>query len=396
MVSRANLCRRHGSRKLRAAFLASVVVSVVLASPVRAGDAHKVFIFGDSISDTGNGCFLPFVPLSVSPVPECQDARYFLGRTTQGPVWAEVLASNLTGTPLVGQPLNQLVELDPGPPPTLPAKFFEPFFPGQMAVSSAPPASLLLFGSDLGISPEVSAEIFAGGANVAVSGAETRNLALEVGLFLAQAGALDPRPTDAFVVWIGGGDIRSAVKDPLAGEIEEVIEKGVAEILGAIAVLNDGVGARRFLIPNLPDVGLTLDLDEAQSNLATAATKLWNVALDAGLAGLAAQIDVDVVPLDAFCLTEALIKFGRLDTESSCLEGNDYPACKGKLLFDDIHPTSAAHRTLGIAGQAALECAGEGPWHRWCVSRVTRDQVRRGLLPLAGALAIRACVGKTH
>ena len=409
MVSTALLSRRRGRQGQRPGVFASILVSVLLASPARAAaldaaDVGDVFFFGDSISDTGNGCFLPFL-LPVSFLDECQDARYFLGRTTQGPVWAEVLASNLTGTPLVGLPLNQLVELDPGPPPS-PEAFFAPFFPGQMAVSSAPPASLAFFGSSLGLPPETLAEIFSSGANLAVAGAETADLlpdpgdpfpnplASELGAFLAlvELGVLMPTPADLFVVWAGGNDVRRSIKDGQPVDIQG----GVARILATMGELSSRVGAQRFLTPGLPDVGLSLDLDEGQRVRATAATKEWNEVLAAALAGFAASNDVEVVPLDAFCLTEALIDFGRLDTESSCLESDDYPICRRKLLFDDIHATSVAHRTFGIGGQAALECHWAGSWpggQRRCVARVTREQVWRGFLPLAGAWAINRCVG---
>lgn len=384
---------------LRAAMVASIMVFAVLATPAHATD--KVFIFGDSISDTGNGCFLPFLlaPFGVALIPddlldECRDARYFLGRTTQGPVWAEVLVRSLTGAPLVSAPLNQLT----GP-------IAAEFFPDEMFVSSAPPATLGLFGLlQLPIVPP--ADTFTAGANLAVAGAETTDLisspdptlppelnelSSEIGAFfaLAQAGILMPGPADLYVIWIGGNDIRRQIKD--AEPVQ--IEAGVGRILAAIAALQDAVGAERFLVPNLPDVGLSLDLDEDESDLATQVTTNWNDTLSAALTTLESP---DVIQLDTFCLTNALIKFARLDTERSCLESNALPACKGLLFFDEIHATSDVHRSFAIGAQAALTCDAEattGPIQmRRCVRRFTRAQFREGELTLAGRLAINQCV----
>lgn len=369
-------------------------------SPARAAQAvDAVFVFGDSISDTGNGCLLPFVLEQLLPgsvdIPddllgECRDARYYLGRTTNAPVWAEVFASGLVGTPLFGSPLHELAAI---PIPI-------PFFPDEMLISSAPPALLAFLPDELGLPPA----LFGGGTNLAVAGAETEDLlgpdqnldllASEVGAFLALASAnkIQPGPEDLYVVWIGGNDIRRQIRD--VGSVR--LDVGVARIVDTIRALHDNVGAQRFLVPNLPDVGLSLDLTDDEKELATLATKQWNEALDSALEWV---VGPDVTPFDAFCLTNALIRFGKLDTESACLDSNAYPACRALLLFDDIHGTASIHRTFGVGAQAAIECGNEATssmHFQKCVSKFTLARVRDGLLTRNESHAINQCVAKTN
>ena len=155
---------------------------------------------------------------------ECRDVRYYLGRATHAPTWAEVFANGLVNTPLFGSPLHELAAV---PVPI-------PFFPEAMLISSAPPASLAFLPDELGLPPEV----FDDGANLAVSGAETEDLlgpnqnldplASEVGAFLALAcaGAIQPGPDDLYVVWIGANDIRRQIK--AVGDVQ--IDVGIERI----------------------------------------------------------------------------------------------------------------------------------------------------------------------
>jgi phospholipase/lecithinase/hemolysin len=59
---------------------------------VSAGPLQKVFVFGDSLSDTGN-VFTVTEPVFEDPIPV--SPPYFMGRFSDGPVWVEILAERL-------------------------------------------------------------------------------------------------------------------------------------------------------------------------------------------------------------------------------------------------------------------------------------------------------------
>ncbi|MGH1477219.1 MAG: SGNH/GDSL hydrolase family protein [Geminicoccales bacterium] len=382
----------------------SLLLAFLLVSPLRsdaraASDVDDIFFFGDSISDTGNACLLPFVLEQLLPgsvdlpgdlLDECRDARYYLGRATHAPTWAEVFANGLVNTPLFGSPLHELAAV---PIPI-------PFFPEAMLISSAPPALIAFLPDELGLPPT----LLSSGANLAVSGAETEDLLgpgqnldpidSEIGAFfaLASTGAIQPSPEDLYVVWIGANDIRRQIED--VGDVQ--IDVGVERIISSIQALQDNVGAQRFLVPNLPDVGLSLDLSDQQSDLATLATKQWNETLASALDFVAGA---DVTTLDAFCLTNALIRFGKLDTKNNCLDSDTFPTCQGLLLFDEIHATESIHKSFGIGAQAAIECGNSETGSKQvgkCVAEFTRAQVKDRHLTRQEGRAINRCVGKTQ
>jgi phospholipase/lecithinase/hemolysin len=269
-----------------------------------------------------------------------------------------------------------------------------------MLISSAPPASLAFLPDELGLPPT----LFSSGANLAVAGAETEDLlgpnqnldpiASEVGAFLAlaSAGALQPSPDDLYVVWIGANDLRRQIKD--VGTVQ--IDVGVERIIATIQALQDNAGAERILVPNLPDVGLSLDLSDQQSDLATRATEEWNETLASALDFV---VGADVTTLDAFCLANALIRFKRLDTENNCLDSDGFPTCQGLLLFDEIHATESIHKSFGIGAQAAIECDRsevDSAQVRKCVAEFTRTQVKDGRLTRRESRAIKQCVGEAQ
>ena len=87
----------------RAAGAATVVLSALVALPAQAGFT-SMWVFGDSLSDTGNVLALTtaFTP---NPFPVYPGA---LGRFSNGPVWIDYLAAGL-GLPAGAQASNLLL-----------------------------------------------------------------------------------------------------------------------------------------------------------------------------------------------------------------------------------------------------------------------------------------------
>lgn len=77
--------------RIATASAAVLLASVTLASPtpLRASSPGSVVVFGDSLSDNGNGTYL----LTNRTWPE--DPAYFNGRFSNGPTWCEYLANSL-------------------------------------------------------------------------------------------------------------------------------------------------------------------------------------------------------------------------------------------------------------------------------------------------------------
>jgi len=68
---------------------AFVIVSSILSLPAKAASFSEVYVFGDSLSDTGNF----FQVTGIPPKP------YFDGRASNGPLWVEYLAIELELSP---------------------------------------------------------------------------------------------------------------------------------------------------------------------------------------------------------------------------------------------------------------------------------------------------------
>lgn len=276
--------------------------SGALAGPV----VSDVFVFGDSLSDTGNVFALTGGTTPPSP-------PYFQGRFSNGPVWVEGLASHL----------------------------------GHSVLPS------FLGGTDFAF----------GGARIA-SGGPVPTISAQKDMFLALPGSADP--SALYVVWGGGNDLRDALKQvglnvitPLdAVLLMQTAASDLAGIISALAV----DGARHFLVANLPNVGRT---PEAQANgpaavaLAASLSSAFNAALDTDLAGVAVDPALDLRRLNVFSLIEAVIAspaaFGFSNVTAPCFNGIVVcPDPEQFLFWDDIHPTAHGHRLLASAAVNAV------------------------------------------
>ncbi len=281
------------TRQLALAMLAALT----FAGPAAASSFSNLYIFGDSLSDTGNAwtAFGNTIPLP----------PYDTGRFSNGPVWVETLAAGL-----------------------------------GLSVSPS-----LLGGNDYAY----------GGATVAPSAGQIfPSLSEQSDIYLNDVGGAADASA-LYVIWGGGNDVRSG---DLTGDIDAMV--GMVESLAAS-------GATSFLIPNLPDIGLTPEqLNNGNSAAATATTLQWNADLAAAVDDLVADLGVSIVLLDVFDLFNQLINdpssFGFANTNEQCFEGasgvggaGDVCANPDEYVFwDGIHPTAAAHEVLGGIALDAL------------------------------------------
>ena len=213
-------------------------------------------------------------------------------------------------------------------------------------------------------------------ANYAIGGARARStgtgadLPEQVGAYLkegkASAGALH-------VVEIGGNDLRDALGAYLLagggtnGELAAgaVIQDALRSLGGNLFALY-GAGARKFLVWNAPNLGLTPAISALGPGavfLADSLSQNYNAALEAlVLADFALLPGVELYRFDAYRSLQAVVNdpsaFGLTNVKSACITPQSAPyhcqAFKEYLFWDGIHPTAAAHGIIAQQAAAAL------------------------------------------
>ncbi|MEE2000215.1 SGNH/GDSL hydrolase family protein [Alkalimonas sp. MEB108] len=284
----------------------TVLVFTLLATPALAAPMFSdMYIFGDSLSDTGNTrAAVPFGSLG----PIAAEAGYGPnGRFSNGDLWHEFLAD------------------------------------------------------DLGLSTSHSR---GGGNNFAHGGARVNNdTGFSAGLlwqwdnYQSRFGGAVMDPAALYVVWAGGNDMRD-----LVGSSAPLMM--ITSIMGNFqTMLTEMIlgGATTLLVPNLPDLGSIPEFRTgANSFSGTEVSTLWNQALQLMLIGLANQYQIDIFMLDVFGIFDRILAdpasegfanttgecrsirrvFG-IASEVSCANAHTY------VFWDEIHPTTAAHSVLG-------------------------------------------------
>ena len=316
------------------------LAGIALAALIVLGPAHsasaeppeRFVVFGDSLSDPGNAFVVlkrlgvsPFVtvPPFLSLIPDAPYARGAL-HFSDGPTWIE-----------------QLSLLD-------------------HALPSAGPALVL---------PTVFSNYAVGGA--LARGSAPFDLSGQVNLFLGDFRGRGPNNA-LYVLWAGGNDVRDALDalavDPSGAMSELIVQQAVSSIGNNLLTLY-GVGARRFLVPNAPDIGLAPAILLAGNQipqlpgLATTFSTLFNSGLDQVLVGLASMPGVEVVRLDVFTILREVVAApgaeGLKDVQNPCIKLNTFvhAFCTRPdqfLFWDGIHPTVAGHRIIAKHANAAL------------------------------------------
>ena len=218
------------------------------------------------------------------------------------------------------------------------------------------------------------------GMNYAVGGARARddgknfNLPMQVRQYLADAGQASP--DTLYVIEMGANDVRDAIGEFASGGAGKVLNDALGAIAESIVALHNA-GARRFLIWNVPNLGLTPAIrmfDAAQPGVAAVAaglTDAFNTGLHTVLlglelgdprSGLPRLEGVRFVRLDVNDRLTAIFAtpapFGLSNVMSPCITPREAPFhCDNVdefLFWDGIHPTAAAHAIIAQFAAATL------------------------------------------
>lgn len=193
----------------------------------------------------------------------------------------------------------------------------------------------------------------AGGSDYAVGGATTSDLAAQIAAF--SASGHPPSPNDLFIVWAGGNDVLGALQ---GGSTDmSAAAQNVANAITSLALL----GAQDFLVPNLPNIGLTPAAIAGGSAAVTAATQLsqaFNAYLAQDLAGLSG---VTVFQMDVYSELSAIVAnpsgFGFTDVTDPCFDSSSGTVCStpsSYLFWDTVHPTASGHSLLAASALAIV------------------------------------------
>jgi phospholipase/lecithinase/hemolysin len=210
--------------------------------------------------------------------------------------------------------------------------------------------------------------------NYAVGGARAREfgdsptLSAQVAAFLGDSGGV-ASANALYVVEMGGNDLRDALGafffDPTGATSGGIIADALTAIGGNIAALY-AAGARKFLVWNAPNIGLTpaiVSLGPAAAGLANTLTLAFNAKLEAEVLGpLSALPGIEIVRLDVYTKLNDIVAspaaFGLTTVNQACITPASAPfACANfdeYLFWDGIHPTKAAHAIIAQTAAAAL------------------------------------------
>lgn len=278
--------------------IAGLSLAFGLCAATPASAYSDIYVFGDSLSDSGN----IYAALGGTYPP----APYWNGRFSNGPTYADNLAAR--------------------------------------------------FG--FGLAPSLmGGHNYAYGGATAAPGSTVGPLATDLGSqvasFRALAGAADS--SALYVVWAGGNDLRAAALDP--GNAATYIGNALAGVQSAISNLH-AEGARRFLVMNMPNLGLTPE--SIGGGVVAGATFLsasYNAGFNAVINGLrAGLVNEDIRTLDTFSLLNTVVAnpgdYGFSNVNSKCFDVTVPSLCAAPdsyLFWDGIHPTAAGHRMIADA-----------------------------------------------
>ena len=276
----------------------------------------NVYIFGDSLSDTGNlGSVIGGIP-----------APYYNNRISNGPIAVDLLTAKM------GHNAN---------------------------------ASLHLLGLNAGDNYSV--------AGAKASGTDPIDLDTQILAFQSNHGFTAPENA-LYIIFIGGNDVRAALYEPDNKIAKTIIQTAINKVKNAVNILSQ-MGAHSFLIINVPDIGSipeTRLIATATSNpslikRATKFTKRYNKKLHKLIKKIKHTKDIEITEFDLRKLFANVFvnaaASGFTNTTDACFSSMTFtfhPDCNYGLnadqfiFFDEIHPTKRVHAIFGEAFYKAL------------------------------------------
>jgi phospholipase/lecithinase/hemolysin len=338
-------------------WLLSFVVGIALLAPGRAtADGRpfdRIVVFGDSLSDSGNlfaltgnpggpdnnwGMDTPAELASLIP-----SQAYISQRLSNGLTWVELL----------GTALGRARDVRP-------AYGSRDIHALNFAVAGATAGNHEL------LPDESPLHVF--------------HLSGQVGDFLKRAKKIRTTSDTLYVIAIGGNDIRAALGAELVGQDPEAVMRAALDSVFFNVDALHGVGAKKFLIWNAPDLARTPAIQRLDAPVCASvgkdsgclisgaedATLKYNTALNDVLTGLRAlHPDIEVILFDtAGNLGDIQAnpgRYGLTNVVDPCIEVVPFFTIAGTceqpdrhLFWDGIHPTRAAHAIIAFLVGKAL------------------------------------------
>ncbi|WP_414752753.1 SGNH/GDSL hydrolase family protein [Anabaena sp. CCY 9910] len=312
---------------MKTKFIAASFITLSLMSPLKASAANftGLYVFGDSLSDTGNtynisNLFNPLNPIPPSP-------PYEPGRFSNGPIWVDYVGSKLGLTPT---PITNLVpDLNVSRPLTAP-------FPTQginFAIGGANSGEGNSFGFPL---PGVLQQVSAFQALLQVNQQSFDSNAL----YAVSGGANDYLFPPQF-------------SDPSRPQPYTNISQAVSNLAA--------IGAKNILVFNLPDLGRIPASGTNGRNPAalTQATLDFNSNLAKNLDEIRKNQQVNIIEIDIYSLVNRVLatpnEFGFENVTNSCL--SQFLNCSNNpskyFFWDDVHPSTDGHKLVAESVLAA-------------------------------------------
>lgn len=296
-------------RRLLSALATWLLVSFVLCNPAQASyTAH--YIFGDSLSDTGNFNLLTGGALQ---------APYANGRFSNGPVYSEIVSSALGLASI-------------------------PSFAG---------------GTNYAVGGALT------NGHVIPALAPVASLQAQMGMYFGSHGTTDSNAL--YTVYIGSNDLFDAVSSAgsdinLAFSITQNAANIVLQSLQALI----SAGAQTIIVPTVTDLGRTPAVPDPAKAIATALVMTFNGIIDSGIHNwVVGNSSLHIVRPDVFTLLDDAAAnpadYGLLNATDPCYDGfvttPGTSVCSNPeqyLFWDIMHPTTVGHQFIAASVLAAL------------------------------------------
>lgn len=212
-----------------------------------------------------------------------------------------------------------------------------PYFRGRY---SDGPVWVEYLAPKLGLTSNSDTNFAFGGATTGGPKGTSAGLLAQIERFTATNSSANPNAL--YIVWAGANDYLSGATDSTTP---------INNLATAVKSLS-AVGAKNIVVVNLPDLGeLPATRTSQRSDSLTELTKKHNSGLAVSLNNLRQELssDIKIIYVDVNSRFNQVIddpeKFGFTDVTNPCLSNESICDRPNEYLFwDDIHPTTAAHK----------------------------------------------------
>lgn len=290
-----------------------VLFSFMLPTKASAASFDQLYVFGDSLSDTGN-----IYNATRKTYPE--SPPYFEGRFSDGPLWVDYLGDQLGLKPTLLTDIN-FTTIPPTPIPTQGINF-------------------AFGGASSGLGNAVRPDLNLPGVLKQVLGF--------AGTLKANNQTADPNAL--YTLWGGANDF--FFLNP---------EDSTTPINNISLALNTlvGVGAKNILVFNLPDLGQlpAAKIDNRNPTTLSKSINEFNLGLAKTVSDLSQNPNLNIFSVDTYFLFNQASTLGFTNVTDSCLFSPDIcnPGNNKFLVWDRFHPTTAAHQVIADAALAAID-----------------------------------------